>query len=73
MSDDAKFVVIGKAVSYAGVPRTWLHSLEAGIQHAKNLLTQKRQPPGTELLVVKVVAKVRVLDPEPPIVVEIVE
>lgn len=61
-----RFVVIGASVNdYA--ERTRLASVEGGIEHAKKLIRDRGNKPGTELYVVKIVAVVRSLKPEPPI------
>lgn len=65
---ERKFLVIATTVT---VNRTLCHDEHAATAHARGLIEQQRQAPGTELWVVEIKRVVRVLSPTPPV--EVVE
>lgn len=59
----AKYCVIGQNT----YNRTWFVDRDGAVDHAKALVREPGQRPGTELLVVVVVARVKLANPTPPI------
>lgn len=69
MKLERKYVVIGAD----SVRRTHLGTEDEATQHARNLIINQGQLPGTELWVVEIKRVVRVLQPQPPIEIQVVD